>query len=114
MKKISLGPVAIRGVDDVRRECVASAVATVAGAACVSTKTPLFRDFVAGPWKTACYDRCRPSTQRGFGGSLKRQLLRAFRSRRLERITRIMAVGWFEAYSRTALGGANNALDLHR
>ena len=24
---------------------------------------PTFHDFVAGDWKTTCYDRCKPSTR---------------------------------------------------
>ena len=71
-----------------------------------------FRDFVAGPWKAVCYDRCKPSTQRNYGGVLKRELLPAFGSRRLDRITRSMTLSWFETCSRTAPGAANEALTL--
>ena len=75
---------------------------------------PLFRDFVAGSWTTACLDRCKPSTQRGFRALLKRQLLPAFGARRLDRIARIDAIRWFETRSREAPGAANKALELLR
>jgi len=39
-------------------------------------------------------------------------LLPAFGARHLDRITRGMALGWFESYSRTAPGNANKALAL--
>ena len=112
VRKISFGPARLRKVEEVRRACLA--------AEAVETDerphgpAPLFRDFVAGPWKAACFDRCKPSTQRGLHNMLKRQLLPAFGSRRLDRITRARALGWFEDYSRTAPGGANSMLDLLR
>ncbi len=115
LKKMSFGPTALRKVEDVRRDCLAAASGTVAAVEtgeCPGERAPLFRDFVAGPWKAARFDRCKPSTRRSFAGILKRQLLPAFGSRRLDRITRRMAVRWFETYSRTAPGTANVALDL--
>ncbi|MCY4470223.1 MAG: tyrosine-type recombinase/integrase, partial [Thiotrichales bacterium] len=74
----------------------------------------LFREFVAGPWHCACYDRCKPSTQRVMRSALERQLLPAFGAVRLDRISRIMVVRWFDAYSATAPGGANRVLDILR
>ena len=115
LRKMSFGPTALRRVEDVRRDCLAAAsgaVAAVETGECPRERAPLFRDFVAGPWKAARFDRCKPSTRRSFAGILKRQLLPAFGSRRLDRITRRMAVRWFETYSRTAPGTANVALDL--
>ena len=115
LRKMSFGPVALRGVEDVRRDCLAAASGAIAA---IKTderpreRAPLFQDFVAGPWKAACFDRCKPSTQRGVKSNLKRQLLPAFGSRRLDRITRRMAVRWFDTYSRTAPGAANHALNL--
>ena len=115
VRKMSFGPAALRKVEEVRRDCLAAASEAVAA---VETderhceRAPLFRDFVAGPWKEACFERCKPSTQRNLAGILKRQLLPGFGSRRLDRITRRMAVRWFETYSRTAPGRANVALDL--
>lgn len=48
---------------------------------------PGFRDFVAGPWKTACYDRCRPSTRRRVDSALRAQLLPHFGSSALDQIS---------------------------
>ncbi len=115
LRKLSFGPAVLGRVEEVRRACLAAA-AEAATAAETDERpreaVPLFRDFVAGPWKADRFDRCKPSTQRSFAGILKRQLLPAFGSRRLDRITRRMAVRWFETYSRTAPGTANVALDL--
>ena len=114
VRKMSFGPAALRKVEEVRRACMEAATgAADAGDAC-RRKAPLFRDFVAGPWKAACFDRCKPMTQRGFRSNLERRLLPAFGSRRLDRITRAMALRWFEDYSRTAPGNANKALGLLR
>ena len=110
VKKMSFGPAGLCKVEAVRRACLAAAAVEAIGVA--PEPAPLFRDFVAGPWKTACFDRCKPSTQRGFRHLLKRRLLPAFGSRRLDRITRSMALGWFESYSRSAPGNANKALNL--
>ena len=110
----SLGSTLLRSVEEVRRECLASAAVTVASDARKPTTAPLFRDFVAGPWKTASLDRCRPSTRRSYESVLQCKLLPAFGSRRLDRITRIMAVRWFETWSGTAPGNANCAIDLLR
>ncbi len=111
VKKMSFGPAALSKVEDVRRACMESATA---GSDSVPQNAPLFRDFVAGPWKTACFDRCKPSTQKGFRSALNRQLLPAFGARRVDRITRSMALGWFESYSKSAPGNANHALSLLR
>ena len=113
--KTSFGPALLRKVEEVRRACFAAASEALAA---IETDerpretAPLFRDFVAGPWKAARFDHCKPSTQRSFAGILKRQLLPTFGSRRLDRITRRTVLGWFEDYSRTAPAGANVALDL--
>ena len=115
VRKISFGPAALRKVEEVRRACMEEATGTGdADAVACSGKAPLFRDFVAGRWKAECFERCKPSTQKGFRSALNGQLLPAFGSRRLDRITRSMARGWFETASRTAPGAANFALDLLR
>ena len=113
-QKVSLGPAALRGIEDVRRSCLAMAAAVMEARETVQDKPPLFREFVAGPWHSACYDRCKPSTQRVMRSTLERQLLPAFGAVRLDRISRIMVVRWFDAYSATAPGGANRALDILR
>ncbi len=112
IRKMSFGPAELRKVEEVRRECLATAAEAVEAEENTRAPAPLFRDFVAGPWKAACFDRCKPSTQRTFRSLLKRHLLPAFDSRRLDRITRSMALGWFEAASRSAPGTANLALAL--
>lgn len=72
------------------------------------------RDFVAGPWKTACYDRCKPSTRKRMDSALRTQLLPAFGARRLDRIRPAAVHRWFDRYSTIAPGGANRALDVLR
>ena len=114
-KRVSLGPVVSRRVDDVRRECLSrKADAAVAGPAEPTRKVPFFADFVNGEWRTTHMDRCKPSTRKGREGALRRQLLPAFGTTRLDRITRAHIESWFHSYSRTAPGGANWALDLLR
>ena len=113
-RKVSLGPVTLRAIEEVRRSCLAMAATAVEARETVQDKPPLFREFVAGRWHCACYDRCKPSTQRVMRSALKRQLLPAFGAVRLDRISRIMVVRWFDAYSRTAPGGANRALEILR
>ena len=114
VKKISFGPAALRKVEEVRSACMEAATGTGDTDAPCHEKAPLFRDFVAGRWKADCFERCKPSTQRSFRSMLNGQLLPAFEDRRLDRITRSMALGWFEAFSRTTPGTANNALGLLR
>ena len=112
VRKMSFGPAALRKVEEVRGACLAAASGAVEADEGPREAVPLFRDFVAGPWKAVCYDRCKPTTQRNYGGILKRELLPAFGSRHLDRIARSMALLWFEDYSRTAPGTANLALGL--
>ena len=106
VRKVSLGPATARGIEEVRRACLAAVADRDA--------TPRLREFVAGPWKSACYDRFTPSTQRSMRSALKSRLLPAFGAERLDRIDRVTLVRWFDDYSRTAPGGANRALDVLR
>ncbi len=114
VKKMSFGPAMLCRVEEVRRSCMEAATGVAGMEAGSRERTPLFRDFVAGRWKTERFDRCKPSTQKGFRSALNRHLLPAFGPRRLDRITRGMALGWFETCSRTASGSANHALALLR
>ena len=114
VRKMSFGPAALRKVEEVRRACMEAAIATTDADDACRRKAPLFRDFVAGQWKADCFERCKPSTQKGSRSALNRWLLPAFGARRLDRITRSMTLGWFEACSRTAPGAANHALALLR
>ena len=75
---------------------------------------PTFEAFVAGAWKTACHDRCKPSTRRRTASALRTQLLPAFGPLPLDRIGQAAVHLWFDDYSRTAPGGANRTLDVLR
>ena len=114
VKKVSLGPATLRGIEEVRRECLATAAAVADERETAREDVLLFRDFVTGVWKTACFDHWKPSTQRVTNRVLRSQLLPAFGAVRLDRITHLMVVRWFDAYSRTAPGGANRILDVLR
>ena len=112
-KRVSLGPVSARSVADARRETLGRQAEPqpekTAGPA--NPMSP-FRDFVAGPWKEAHFDRYKPSGQRTASKYLKRQLLPAFGAKPLDRIAPAHVRRWFDRYSRTAPGGANRALNI--
>lgn len=114
-KRISLGPVTSRSIDDVRRECHALIANTADG---TTTRTdqrpPLFREFISGPWKDTCYSRYKPSTREFVDFSLSRHLVPVFGATRLDRITRGQVMKWFETYSQSAPGGANGMLKILR
>ena len=113
-RRVSLGPAALKTVEEARRECHALSAEPPAAAEPEPTAraVPTFRDFVAGPWTEVHFDSYKPSTQRGVRYVLDRQLLPAFGSKPLHRVTPARVVRWFHAYSRTAPGGANHALDI--
>ena len=115
-RKISLGPVELKTVEAVLRECHALAAEPHKEdrPERVRPAVPLFRDFVAGAWKAAHFDRWKPSTQKSARSFLARQLLPAFGSKPLDRISAAQVRRWFDRYSRTAPGGANYTLDLLR
>ena len=115
-KRVTLGPAALKTVAEVRRECLEIEVSKKSDDRAMSArgKTPTFATFVAGPWKSACFDRYKPATRRSVRGSLRTQLLPAFGDLPLDRIDRMRAHRWFDEYSRTAPGGANHALDTFR
>ena len=117
-KRVSLGPVPSRGIEAVRRECHAREVGPeperTDESAPPAPRAPLFQDFIAGEWKTAHFDRYKPSTQRGARYALVGRLLPAFGSKRLDRIAPAHVRRWFDAFSRTAPGNANHALKLLR
>ena len=112
-RRTSLGAVAARSVDAVRRECHA-AIAEGAPDGATQSEMPLFRDFVAGPWADAHFPKYKPSTRKQARAALTNQLLPAFGSTPLDRITRAQVLDWFDAYSRTAPGGANRTVQLLR
>ena len=112
-RRVSLGPVSLKTVAEVRRECHArKAEPEAAGAP--RRVTPLFRDFVEGTWKEAHFEGYKPSTRKGVRSVLDCQLLPAFGSKPFDRITPAHIGRWFDRFSRTAPGNANHALDLLR
>ena len=73
-----------------------------------------FRDFIETIWGPAFRERYKPSSRKGVEADLRSQLLPAFGTLRLERITPNVVHRWFDRYSATAPGGANHALRLLR
>ena len=64
-RRTSLGPVASKGTNEIRQECLAmKAEAAVAGPEEPTRKAPLFRDFVVGEWHEAHFVRCKPSSRK--------------------------------------------------
>ena len=111
----SLGAVAAGSVDEARRQCHALlATSDTVPERRRTRSAPRFRDFVASTWKDACLPRYKPSTRAGVNAALTSQLLPAFGATPLDRITRNQVLRWFDAYSRTAPGGANHALRILR
>ena len=112
-RRISLGPVALKRVDEARQECLARlATGEADGSDDRKRDVPLFRDFVEGRWKEAHFDRYKPSTRRSTRIVLYRWVLPAFGSKPLDRIAPEEVRRWFDAYSRTAPGGANRTLGI--
>ena len=114
-RRLSLGSVTSRGVDDIRRDCHSLMATRDSNTATeISREIPLFRDFVAGRWKETHFPRYKPSTRSGVNAALANQLIPNFGSTPLDRITRSQVLRWFDAYSEIAPGGANHALHLFR
>ena len=114
-KRVSLGPVSTKSAAEARREALGrQADPQPEKTAGPADPVPLFRDFVAGPWKQAHFDRYKPSGRETASVLLGRQLLPAFGSKPLDRIAPAHVRKWFDRYSRTAPGGANRAIDMLR
>ena len=79
-----------------------------------SSDAPLFHEFTTDEWKPNAGTRWRASRRKRIDRLLENQLLPTFGKRRLDRIRRRDVERWFDAYSRTAPGGANYALQLLR
>ena len=110
-KRVSLGPVGVKGLEEVRKECHTRRANPESETRIAPARTvPLFRDFVAGPWKEAHFDGYKPSTQRTARYQLSGQLLPVFGAKPLDRIGEAAIRRWFERYSRTAPGNANHCL----
>lgn len=117
-RRVSLGPAALKGVEDARRECLAiqldeHSVKTGTRSA-AGSRTPLFRDYVADPWMTGQCHGWKPSTRRTVESRLRSVLLPAFGHLPLDRIAPADVDAWFDRCSATAPGGANKALALLR
>ena len=112
-RRIALGAAASRSVNAVRRECHAL-IAERAPGQTRKPEAPLFSDFVTGAWTDAHFPKYKPSTRKQAGAALANQLLPSFGATPIDRITRAQVLEWFDAYSRSAPGGANRTLQLLR
>ena len=114
-RRISLGPVETASVAEARQACLArQAAPEPEDRAAPKRAVPLLRDFVAGEWRQANFDRYKPSTKNAFRVLLDGRILPAFGSRRLDRIAPAEVRRWFDEFSRTAPGNANHGLALLR
>ena len=113
--RLTIGSAALMTVEDARRECLAlrNSMESV-GDRNGRSEVPLFRGFAMGEWKAAVGSRWPASRRRSVERMLEMRLLPAFGALRLDRIARVDVERWFDAYSRTAPGGANNGLQLLR
>ena len=109
-RKASLGSAALKSIDEARCECLGLAAEKPIG----KVRVPTFAEFVAGPWKEACWERYKRASRRGIESALNGQLLPAFGTRPLDRIAAVEVNRWFDRYSRTAPGGANEALNVFK
>ena len=110
--RATVGPAALMTVEDARKGALALRLGTAPRKAEGRSSVPLFRDFVQDEWLPAYRRRCAPSSCRFANRVLKGQLIPAFGSLPLDTIRRIDVERWFDAYSRTAPGGANRALEI--
>ena len=101
-RRVSLGSVSLKTVAEARRECHARKAEPEATRA-PRRVAPLFRDFIEGAWKEAHFEGYKPSTRKGVRSVLDRQLLPAFGSKPLDRITLAQVTQWFDRFSQTAL-----------
>ena len=108
----TVGPAALMTVEDARKGALALRVGNAPRKAEGRSGAPLFRDFVLDEWWPAYRRRCAPSSCQFANRVLKRQLIPAFGRLPLDAIRRIDVERWFDAYSRTAPGGANKALEI--
>ena len=114
-RRVSLGPVSTMTVEEARRRYhERRANPETEEFAAPAPSVPLFRELVEGAWKEAHFERCKPATRKSYASLLDTRLLPAFGSRPLDRITPARVRRWFDTYSRTAPGNANNALKLLR
>ncbi len=108
--KVSLGPTMHLTVREARIRCLE----LLTDGHSRKDPVPLFRDFTLHEWQDSWIHRSKPATIGWRQRCLTRQLLPAFGTRRLDRITPAMVHRWFDHYSRTAPGGANHCLKILR
>ena len=109
-KRVSLGSATLMTIGQARR----TSLALLTGGIPERATVPLFRDFVAGPWRESWVHHCKPSTIRWRDRNLKNRLLPEFGHLRLDRITSTTVMRWFDDYSKTAPGNANCCLQIIR
>ena len=109
-RKVSLGPAALKTVEEARAESRTQ----LSDGVRERKNVPFFEDFAAGPWRNSWVHRCKPSTIKGRDWLLQNRLLPEFGRQRLDRITPVMALRWFDGCSRTAPGNANKCLQTLR
>ena len=110
--RTTVGPAALMTVEDARKRALALSVGSAPRKAEERSGAPLFRVFVMDEWMPAYRRRCAPSSCQSVNRVLERQLIPAFGRLPLDAIRRIDIERWFDAYSRTAPGGANKALEI--
>ena len=114
-KRVSLGPVVTKSVDEARRECHARRAVPEPQETIASRRSaPLLQNFVEGAWKEAHFDRYKPSTQRAVRYVIEGRILPAFGAKPLDRIAPAEVRRWFDGFSQEAPGGANTGLRLLR
>ena len=110
--RATIGPAALMTVEDARKRALALRAGNAPRKAEERSGAPLFRVFVMDEWMPAYRRRCAPSSCQSVNRVLERQLIPAFGRLPLDAIRRIDIERWFDAYSRTAPGGANKALEI--
>ncbi len=85
-KRVSLGPVGVKSLEEARRECHVRRASPELEGKAAAPSAPLFRDFVTGPWKEAHFDAYKPSTQRTVRYQMAGHLLPVFGENPLDRI----------------------------
>ena len=110
--RATVGPAPLMTVEDARKRALALSVGNAPRKAEGRSGAPLFRDFVQDEWLPAYRRRCAPSSCQSVNRVLERQLIPAFGRLPLDAIRRIDVERWFDAYSRSAPGGANKALEI--
>ncbi len=111
-RRRTIGSAALMAVGEARCRCRALEIVAATGEPGRQT-VPTFAEFVEGPGRV-CSERWKPSTRKTMRHMLSAQLLPAFGSVRLDRITRVAVNRWFDGYSCKAPGGANQTLKLFR